>query len=139
LDDGAHRAARKQLAPWSIVPVCHCGDAVKSVLNYTGEPLDLAYSSGMFDYFHVSWARRLVSRIWRNVASGGTLIVTNAHPSNPTRALMEWVCDWYLKYKTEAELLSIAEGLEPIESVGVSRDTQGVYQFLEVRRKAAHS
>jgi extracellular factor (EF) 3-hydroxypalmitic acid methyl ester biosynthesis protein len=136
LDDGAHAAARKQLAPWEIKLVCHSGDAIKSVLTYAGERFDLAYSSGMFDYFDVSWARRLVGRLWPMVADGGSLIVTNAHPDNPTRFLMEWACDWHLKYKTERELASLAHGLEGVASARVTRDDQGVYQFLEVGKRA---
>jgi extracellular factor (EF) 3-hydroxypalmitic acid methyl ester biosynthesis protein len=139
LDDGAHAAARKQLAPWDIKVVCHSGDAIKSVLTYDGERFDLAYSSGMFDYFDVAWARRLVGRLWPMLADGGALIVTNAHPDNPTRFLLEWACDWYLKYKTERELASLTHGLEGVGSAHVTRDDQGVYQFLEVVNRPPRS
>jgi extracellular factor (EF) 3-hydroxypalmitic acid methyl ester biosynthesis protein len=132
LDDGAHAAARKRLAPWDVRLVCHSGDAINSVLAYAGERFDLAYSSGMFDYFDVSWARRLVARLWQRVADGGALIVTNAHPDNPTRFLLEWGCDWYLKYKTASELRSLAQDLEGVASAEVTRDARGVYQYLEV-------
>ena len=135
LDEGAHAAARKHLAIWGIRPVCHSGDAVKAMLNYAGEPFDLAYSSGMFDYFHVSWAHRFVAGIWQHVAEDGTLIVTNARPDNPTRTIMEWICDWYPKYKTEAELLRLADGLALVAGTCVTRDRQGVYQYLELVRE----
>jgi extracellular factor (EF) 3-hydroxypalmitic acid methyl ester biosynthesis protein len=134
LDDGAHAAARKQLAQWGIDPVCHHGDAVKEILTYADEPFDLAYSSGMFDYFQLPWARRLVALIWPKIASRGALVVTNAHPDNPTRTIMEWVCDWPLQYKTEADLLSLAEGLPDLASARVTRDGSQVYQYLELLR-----
>jgi extracellular factor (EF) 3-hydroxypalmitic acid methyl ester biosynthesis protein len=137
LDEGAHAAARKKLAEWGIEPVCHRGDAVKEILTYADEPFDLAYSSGMFDYFQLPWARRLVARIWPRIASRGALVVTNAHPDNPTRTIMEWVCDWHLQYKTETDLLSLAEGLPDLASVRVTHDGPRVYQYLEMLREAA--
>lgn len=95
---------------------------------------DLIYSSGMFDYFDVASSKRLVRKLWDNVKPGGTLIVTNAHPDNPTKFWMEYVSEWFLEYKNENEMLSLAEEINDIEKVEIDIDPFGVYQYLKIRR-----
>jgi hypothetical protein len=36
--------------------------------------------------------------------SGGKLILGNFHPSNPDRAMMDYVLDWRLIYRTEEDM-----------------------------------
>ncbi len=97
---------------------------------------DLVYSFGLLDYFPVPMARRLAAALWESVRPGGRLLLTNAHPGNPTRAWMEWAGDWWLDHKHEAEMRSLADGLPDAEAVGWELDPHGVYQHLEVRRAA---
>ena len=94
----------------------------------------LVYAFGLFDYFDLSSARRLAKGLWTLVAPGGTLIVTNAHPANPTRLWMEWGGDWFLKYKDESQMSALSDGLEGVASSQLSVDSQGVYQFLEIQK-----
>lgn len=96
-------------------------------------PRDLIYLFGLMDYFPVNSAKRLVQVIWPCVASGGMLVLTNAHPANPTRMWMEYVGDWFLDYKTEEMMVSLADGLPNAASVDLVKDSEGVYQYLEIQ------
>ena len=48
---------------------------------------------------------------------------------------MEYVGDWFLKYKDEAQMRELAEGLDGVASVSLEVDSQRVYQYLEIRRE----
>lgn len=95
---------------------------------------DLVYASGLFDYFDQGSAIRLTRGLWPLVAPGGCLLIINEHPSNPSRLWMEYVGDWFLKYKNEAQMRELAEGLEGVASTSLTLDDQHVYQYLETRK-----
>jgi hypothetical protein len=96
---------------------------------------DLVYLFGLLDYFSEASARKIVERLWPVIAVDGELVVTNAHPSNPSRLWMEYVTDWYLEYKTADSLLGLAENLAHCTAEVVTDDV-GVYQYLRLRRAA---
>ena len=52
--------------------------------------------------------RRFWRLFWRQLAAGGRLLVGNFAPHNPSRAYMEWIGNWYLKYRTAEEMESLA-------------------------------
>ncbi len=47
---------------------------------------------------------------------------------------MEYGGDLILNYKTEDEMYRITEGLSAIEDINVSIDSQGVNQYLQIRK-----
>jgi hypothetical protein len=95
---------------------------------------DFIYSLGLLDYFPTNIAQRIVGALWVSVARGGTLLITNAHPNNPTRLWMEWVSDWFLIYKRKEEMLSLAAELPDVASVEYELDAMNVYQYLTIRK-----
>ncbi len=97
-------------------------------------PRDIIYAFGLLDYFECNSAKRIIKSLWPMVAPGGCLLVTNAHPNNLTRFWMEYVGDWFLKYKNEAQMRELAEGLDGVDATSVDLDSQRVYQFLEIRK-----
>lgn len=94
----------------------------------------LVYLFGLFDYFSVSNSSRIIKKIWDYVAPGGLLVVTNAHPSNPTKTWMEWGGEWYLDYKDQNEVLSMVTGLPGTSSIDLEVDDFGIYQYALVRK-----
>lgn len=96
---------------------------------------DLIYSVGMLDYFDVKSSSRIVSNLWNNIAAGGKIIITNAHPDNPTRTWMEYGGDWFLSYKDKAQMYQIIEGINDVADVKYVMDEYGVYQYLIVTKK----
>jgi extracellular factor (EF) 3-hydroxypalmitic acid methyl ester biosynthesis protein len=98
------------------------------------ESMDLIYCMGLIDYFTHKSAKRIVQDLWYNVKPGGSLVISNAHPGNPTRLWMEYGGDWFLSYKTSEEMLAMVDGLPELHSVDLELDEFGVYQYLDIRK-----
>jgi len=94
----------------------------------------LVYLFGLFDYFTVKNGARMIPNIWKYVAPGGMMVVTNAHPNNPTKTWMEWGGDWYLDYKNQDTLTEMVSGLPGASSVEFETDSLGVYQYAKITK-----
>jgi len=70
---------------------------------------DMLVCAGLFDYLADEPATALLRLFWRQLAPGGMLLVGNFAPHCPTRAYMEWIGNWYLIYRTAADLTRLAE------------------------------
>lgn len=64
---------------------------------------------GFFDYLSDADAPAMLAAFWRELAPGGRMLVFNFTPDNPSRAYMEWIGNWYLVYRTLAEMAELAE------------------------------
>ena len=71
---------------------------------------DFLICSGLFDYLSDEAATAMLRLFWERLAEGGVLLVGNFAPHNPTRAYMEWIGNWYLTYRTLADLERLAAG-----------------------------
>jgi len=92
---------------------------------------DMIYCAGLFDYFPDNVCRNLLQLYYKWVRPGGLLLTTNVHPNNPERPLMEHLLEWYLIYRDEAHLASLA----PKGTEGeVFADETGVNVFLTIRK-----
>ena len=112
------------------------GNIVRILLKNDLPKFDLIYSSGLFDYFDLNSSIRLVQKLWKNVLPGGSLIITNANPSSPSKFWMEYALDWYLIYKTKKDMTEIANSIEDIQSFSLEIDPYAVYQYLTLTKKA---
>jgi len=140
MDQGALDRAREKMLPEYRAAADFCCDNVLKFILRLPRSEDfgqkkLIYSFGLLDYFDRKSARRIVHSLFRKVASGGLLVVTNAHPSSRTRVWMEYVGNWWLNYKAEHEMLELVDGLQGVAHVNLSKDSLGVYQYLEVRHE----
>jgi extracellular factor (EF) 3-hydroxypalmitic acid methyl ester biosynthesis protein len=95
----------------------------------------LVYSMGLFDYLLTPVARAVLSRLWELVLPGGTLLVGNFHPSCGSRTYLDYWCDWSLIYRTEEELLALADGLEGAKAEVRFEETRS-QMFLRLERLA---
>lgn len=75
----------------------------KSNYNY-----ELIWSAGLFDYFNDKLFIRLVRRYYEFLAPGGELVIGNFSLNNPSRGLMEVLCQWYLHHRSEEQLIELA-------------------------------
>ena len=75
-------------------------------------PQDLIYSVGPARLSHRPSRASLVQRLYDLLAPGGLLIIGNMNEM-PLSNLwpMEFIADWTLQYRNEAEMLAWAEGL----------------------------
>lgn len=81
----------------------------KDITEEILQKYDLIYSTGLFDYLDVRVATRLVANLKKIIKKGGMLAIANARDkySNSSASWMEWVVDWYLIYRTDAEFKRI--------------------------------
>ncbi len=68
----------------------------------------------------------------------GTLLLANFLPDIPDVGYMESFMDWHLIYRTDQEMLELADALPKtdVASVRQFRDSQNTITFLEVTRRA---
>jgi len=80
--------------------------------NRPTQPFDVIYAAGLFDYLNANLAARLVEDCYGLLMPGGTLIVgnfsTETHAND--RILVEWLLDWRLIYRREADYRAIFAG-----------------------------
>jgi CRP-like cAMP-binding protein len=67
-------------------------------------PQALIYSVGLTDYLQDAVVLNLIDWAYETLLPGGTIIVGNVVPSNPTRAFMDHILEWVLIHRTEVEL-----------------------------------
>jgi extracellular factor (EF) 3-hydroxypalmitic acid methyl ester biosynthesis protein len=72
-------------------------------------PQDLAYSIGLIDYFNDTFVVRLLNFVYDTLRPGGRVILGNFHPRNSTKAVMDFVLDWRLIHRTEADMNRLFE------------------------------
>ena len=72
---------------------------------------DLVYSLGLFDYLSGPVAARVMRALWKHVAPGGRLIVANFATDTPGAGYMEMFMDWWLTYRSNADLESCASDI----------------------------
>jgi SAM-dependent methyltransferase len=96
---------------------------------------DLLFCPGLFDYLEDDAVAAMLQLLWRQLAPGGRLIVFQFAPHNPSRALMEWIGNWYLIYRDQSQLqlLAAAAGLAA-DCVTLGAEPQGVDLYLRAAR-----
>lgn len=130
-DADAIAYARRVCAPYLDQVKFHHGNALRFSSDRSYR---LIWSAGLFDYFGDKGFKFLLERLLGMLADDGELVVGNFR-ENATRDYMEVIGDWDLHYRSEDELVSLAEacGAAP-EDIRVGREAEGVNLFLHVKR-----
>lgn len=109
LDSAAERLSRHLAADQMTLVQCNVFRlAQRPTLAEHLQGSEVILCTGLFDYLTHTAAAQMLSEFWNRLAPGGTAYVFNFAPHNPTRAYMEWLGNWYLLYRSEAELKEIA-------------------------------
>ena len=98
---------------------------------------DIVYCAGLFDYLSQRVCKRLVDLFCTMIKPGGIVIVTNVAAANPRKAWMEYVMEWNLIYRDEAEMFDLVPDGFPVARTEVKPDSTGVNLFLEIERAHA--
>lgn len=97
-------------------------------------PQDLIYSVGLLDYLTDRRASGLVRRLYETLAPGGLLIVGNMNETGLSNLWpMEFITDWTLHYRSEAQMLAWTEGLAPAR-LWTETEQTGRVRLLFVRK-----
>jgi extracellular factor (EF) 3-hydroxypalmitic acid methyl ester biosynthesis protein len=99
---------------------------------------DFLICSGLFDYLPAEPAAKLLAWMWSRLTTGGRLLIGNFAPHNPSRPYMEWFGNWYLLYRTSAEMhaLGMAAGI-PESAFHIGAERLGIDLFLCADRPAS--
>ncbi len=95
--------------------------------------VDLVYSTGLYDYLPDPVAQRLTQRLHALLRAGGRMLLGNMVEAPDSTWIMEYALDWPILYRTEPDMLRLAERLAPPPSRhAVARDATGGCLFLDV-------
>jgi hypothetical protein len=95
---------------------------------------DLIYSVGLVDYLADRRATGLVRRLYETLAPGGLLVIGNMNDTAASSLWpLEFVADWSLYYRSQAEMLAWTEGLAPAKA-WTETETTGRVRLLFVRK-----
>jgi extracellular factor (EF) 3-hydroxypalmitic acid methyl ester biosynthesis protein len=97
-------------------------------------PQDLIYSVGLLDYLSDRRAGMLVRRLYEALSPGGLLIIGNMNETALSNLWpMEFIADWTLQYRSDAEMRVWAEGLNP-EECWTETEKTGRVRLLYLRK-----
>ncbi|MDR3689987.1 MAG: class I SAM-dependent methyltransferase [Fimbriimonas sp.] len=97
---------------------------------------DGIYCAGLYDYLNDRTATRLTTSLFSMLRPGGRLLLANFAPDTAGIGFMECIQDWFLTYRSEADLVDLMSEIPPSErsSVRTFRDRMQNIAFLEVER-----
>ncbi len=95
---------------------------------------DLVYCAGLFDYMSDRICKRLMNIFYELLAPGGLLIATNVDASKPFRHSMEFLLEWHLICRGQAQLAALNPEKAPPGSFTITHEETGVNIFIEVRK-----
>lgn len=94
---------------------------------------DFVYSMGLFDYLTRPVAAAVLLKLYNLLLPGGEMIVGNFSPRNPTMTYMAYWMDWTIIYRSDDEMLALADEL-PGAVTTVTHDETGIQLLLHVRK-----
>lgn len=94
------------------------------------EDADLIYCMGFFDYLNDQDAASMLQMMSHALSANGQLFVFNFAPSNPTRAYMEWIGNWYLTYRDNQAMTRLAESAGLEDRFEIDSESQGIDLFI---------
>jgi len=96
---------------------------------------DMIYTVGLVDYLSAHRAKRFMTDLYANLNPGGTVIIGNMRESEGSLEwVLDYVTDWKLEYRTEAEMLAMADNIEDAAKKEVLTDTTGHCYLLVVTK-----
>lgn len=99
-------------------------------------PQDLIYSVGLFDYLTDKRATGLIRRLYNQLKPGGLMIIGNMNETSLSNLWpMEFITDWSLAYRNEAQMLAWAQDLPAAKTWTETEPTERV-RLMYIRKMA---
>ena len=90
-------------------------------------PFDLVVAGGLFDYLPDRWAVATLTAARELLGPGGRMFLSNIARGNPFRPWIEYLADWWLIERDEADLRRLlAQAGFDVEQARISHDTTGL-------------
>jgi extracellular factor (EF) 3-hydroxypalmitic acid methyl ester biosynthesis protein len=99
---------------------------------------DMIYTAGLFDYLGEGVGRALMNGCFGLLRDGGRLVVGNAADGPGVRWMPEFVLDWTMIYRTEAELRDLARDFAGRARIEIDSDESAAWLFLVAQAKAGN-
>lgn len=99
---------------------------------------DIIYAGGLFDYLSQPVGRRLCDALFAALNPGGRLLAANFMPGTKDVGYMEAFMDWFLIYRTEAQVRDLTYGIPASELSEVrswSDEAKNVVYVLAQKRR----
>lgn len=97
-------------------------------------PFEVVICAGLFDYLDLRQSTLLGRSLYSAVSSGGTVYMGNIVPDHPSKWMMHFHMDWYLKYKSREQMMSFAADGAPGAHVSIVEERSGWNPFVAVTR-----
>jgi cyclopropane fatty-acyl-phospholipid synthase-like methyltransferase len=120
-------------------------DSVKQILvrGLNDWGFDVIYAAGLFDYLSQPVGRRLCDVLFAALNPGGRLLAANFRPGIKDAGYMEAFMDWFLIYRTEAQVRDLTFGIPTSELSDIQSwadsEQNVVYVMAQKRRQLAAS
>ncbi|MFH2138959.1 MAG: methyltransferase domain-containing protein [Candidatus Omnitrophota bacterium] len=79
---------------------------------FTEEKFDVIFCIGLFDYIYDATFGRLVKYLWRMLAPGGMIVLSNCSLAHLNRTEREWIVDWRMHHRSKEQIQGILEQTE---------------------------
>jgi extracellular factor (EF) 3-hydroxypalmitic acid methyl ester biosynthesis protein len=121
------------------VKVTYLFDSIKRLLTdptlFAGfGPFDIIFCAGLFDYLRFHTAVGLTRSFYANLAPGGSAFIGNMMATNPGKWIFEHHLDWYLTYRSHADMLDFGRAAVPSAQLQIVEEATGINPFLMVRK-----
>jgi extracellular factor (EF) 3-hydroxypalmitic acid methyl ester biosynthesis protein len=96
---------------------------------------NLVYCVGLFDYLSDDICKKVIIRLFKMLREEGMLVIGNFERSDTIKILMEYSLEWYLIYRTQNDLLRLANEAVPGEAcIFCEAEPTGINNFLIIKR-----
>lgn len=106
-------------------------ESARSVSDSFLETYDVVYCAGLFDYLSDKVCSRLLRLFHNQTKSSGLTLITNVHPNNPVKNIMEFLLEWHLIYRNEEDMDSL---FTENDDKKIYLDDSKVNVFMEIRK-----
>jgi signal transduction histidine kinase len=98
-------------------------------------PQNFIYSLGLYDYLDKKAATLLTQVLFDRLLPGGQLVVGNYSPRTDVKFAMDLIMDWQLIYRSEEDLIKIADSIKGEKKATVTSESTGMQLFLILDKK----
>ena len=111
------------------------GNVFKSIRNFSKyQPFNLIIAGGLFDYLSDRQIEFLLPKLVALLETGGSVIFTNIAPENPDRIWMEYLADWHLIERSEADIYRLVASTKESHDldINIERDPSGLTLLVKL-------
>jgi len=114
---------------------CNVIDLIKNREMQEGlRKQDMVYCIGLMDYLSDKFALRLTEVLFELLNSKGMLIMGNIASTNPSRANMEILGEWYINYRSKEDMMNLASEIKDAKETYIEEEETGMNYFLVLKK-----